>query len=160
MLAEKHFKEKAGRSPGQWINLGSGEVTVDSAADESCWPVEEGGAYEIRASQRNIVLKAANGQSMKHLGEKEVTFMDSCSGEMLGMTFQVTEVRKPLAAVWRLAEKGNLIQFGPSEAQCFVYNVATGKKIQLYKKGGSYVMKVQFMKWVPTTSHSVFPGRA
>ena len=36
------------------------------------------------------------------------------------MTFQVTEVKKPLAAVWRLVEKGNLVQFGPSEAQCFI----------------------------------------
>ena len=73
---------------GQWVRLGSGEVTVDSAADESCWPAEEGGAYEVRA-------------------------MDQCSGKMLGMTFQVTEVRKPLAAVWRLAERSNLVQGRP-----------------------------------------------
>ena len=122
--------------------------------------MEEDGACETQTAKRNIVLKAANGQNMKHLGEKQVTFMDKCSGTMLGMTFQVTEVRKPLAAVWRLAEKGNVVQFGPTEDQCFVLNIATGKRIQLYKRGGSYIMKVEFMKWLPTEDNSVFQGRA
>ena len=145
--------------PGTWIDLGEGEITVDSAADESCWPAGEGGAFAVQTSKRSLALKAANGSDMKHFGEKEVTFMDPGSRAILGMTFQVTEVRKPLAAVWRLAEKGNLIQFGPLEAQCFVHHVATGQKIPLHKKGGSYVLKASFVKWIPTES-SVFPGRA
>ena len=144
---------------GTWIDLGDGEITVDSAADENCWPAGEGGAFAVRESERSLALKAANGSAMKHFGEKAVTFMDPGSRSILGMTFQVTEVRKPLAAVWRLAEKGNLIQFGPLEAQCFVYHVATGKRIPLHKKGGSYVLKVSFVKWKPTES-SVFPGHA
>ena len=147
------------QQPGRWVSLGSGEVTVDSAADESCWPAEEGGAFKVRAFKRNIVVKTANGQSMKHFDEKDVTFMDQSSGEMLGMTFQVTEVRKPLAAVWRPAEKGNLVQFGQREDQCFVHNLATGKKIQLHKRGGSYVLKVEYMKWDPT-QNSFLQGRA
>ena len=77
-----------------------------------------------------------------------------------GHDVQVTEVRKPLAAVWRLAEKGNVVQFGPTEDQYFVLNIATGKRIQLYKRGGSYIMKVEFMKWIPTGNNSVFQGRA
>ena len=121
---------------GTWINLGDGEITVNSAADESCWPAGEGGAFAVQASKRSLALKTANGGDMKHFGEKEVTFMDPGSRSVLGMTFRVTEVRKPLAAVWRLAEKGNLIQFGPLEAQCFVHHVATGKRIPLHKKGG------------------------
>ena len=69
---------------------------------------------------------------MKHFGEKDVTFMDQGSGEMLGMTFRVTE---------------------------FVHNLATGKKIRLHKRGGSYVLRGEYMKWEPTQT-SVFQGRA
>ena len=128
---------------------------MDSAADESCWPLDEGGAFEVRASKRHIRLKAANGQAMQHAGEKDVTFRDKESGEVLGMTFQVTEVRKPLAAVWRLVEKGNLVQFGPSGAQCFIQNIQSGRRIQLHRRGGSYILRVEYVKWVP-----VFPGHA
>ena len=88
---------------------------------------------------------------------RRLTFKDKESGEALGMTFQVTEVRKPLAAVWRLTEKGNVVQFGPEEHQNFVLNLQTNKKIRLHRRGGSYVLKVEYMKWIPDSgSTSVF----
>ena len=71
---------------------------------------------------------------------------DSDTGAMMGMEFQVSEVRKPLAAVWRIAEKGNLVQFGPREEDKFVKNVKTGEKVMLRRKGGSYVVAVECMK--------------
>ena len=55
---------------GRWVSLGKGEVTVDSAADESCWPENMGGAFEVRRSKRNIRLMTANGAEMKHLGKR------------------------------------------------------------------------------------------
>ena len=154
-LIEKGAVNQVVQQQGEWVHLGSGEITVDSAADESCWPMDEGGAFEVRSSKRNILLKAANGQAMQHVGEKDVTFKDKESGDVLGTTFQVTEVRKPLAAVWRLAEKGNVIQFGQEESQCFVRNLKTGRDFQLHKRGRSYVLLVEYVKWVP-----VFPGHA
>ena len=154
-LIDKGSVNQVVQQQGEWIHLGAGEITIDSAADESCWPIDEGGAFEIRSSKRNIILKAANGQAMRHLGEKDVTFRDKLSGEVLGMTFQVTEVKKPLAAVWRLVEKGNLVQFGPSDAQCFIQNLQSGRRIPLHKRGGSYILKMEYVRWVP-----VFPGHA
>ena len=133
-LAENRNVEEVTQQKGQWMSLGTGEITIDSAADECFPPIGEGGALEARACKRNILLKAANGHSMLHQGEKEVTSRDQESGEVLGMTFQVTQVRKPLAAVWRLAEKGNVIQFGQEESQCFVHNLKTGRKMQLHKE--------------------------
>ena len=92
---------------------------------------------------------------------KNVRFRDEESGETLGLTYQVTEVRKPLAAVWRLTEKGNVVQFGPEEHQNFVLNLRTNKKIRLHRRGGSYVLKVEYMKWIPEVgSSSVFRGQA
>ena len=140
---------------GHWVHLGFGEITIDSAADESCWPLDYGGAFQVTASKRNLRLKAANGADMAHAGEKEVTFKDAESGTVLGMTFQVTEVKKALAAVWRLTEKGNVVQFGPGLDQNFILNVQSGKKIMLHRRGGSYVMKVEYVKWTP-----VFQGQA
>jgi hypothetical protein len=65
--------------------------------------------------------------------------------ELVGMTFQATDVKKALAAVWRVCEKGNLVQFGYETEECFIKNKASGKKIPLRKKKGSYVMDVEFV---------------
>ena len=67
---------------------------------------------------------------------------------MLGMTFQVTGVKKALAAVWRITDQNNIVQFGPQPHQCYIMNLDTKRKIQLHRKGGTYVMRVEFMKWV------------
>ena len=65
---------------------------------------------------------------------------------LMGMGFQASDVRKPLAAVHRIVEKGNKVQFGPGNEDNFIMNVKTGKKIMLRKKGRSYVMDVEFAK--------------
>ena len=83
---------------------------------------------------------------MKHYGEKEVTFKNGLDGDILGMRFQVTDVKKPLLAVRRLTEKGNIVQFGGEAGQSFIANAATGKKIMMEKRGGSFVIKAQFVK--------------
>jgi len=89
-----------------WADLGVGDITVDSAADESCWPKDLGGAFPTKPSKKNIVLKTANGGEMGHYGEKDVTFKDTADGDIVGLKFQVTDVRKPLLAVRRLVERG------------------------------------------------------
>ena len=154
------LREQGDRSvAGKLVSLGDGEITIDSAADESCWPLDLCGAFEVKETKRNIILKAANGSCMRHEGEKDITFQDKESGELLGMTFQVTEVRKPLAAVRRLVEKGNVVQFGPEERHNYILNLQTRKKIKMHKKGGSYVLRVEYKKWIPG-GDSVFPGPA
>ena len=93
--------------------MGLGEITVDSAADESCWPLVCGGAYPLKPPQKSMRLKTASGADMTHAGEKDITFRNGGGEEVLGMTFQVTGVKRALAAAWRVAEKGNIIQMGP-----------------------------------------------
>ena len=149
----------AAQGKGAWVSLGLGEITVDSAADDSCWPQDLGGAFELRPSKRNIRLLTASGADMKHFGEKDVTFRDAESGGVLGMTFQVTEVRKALAAVWGLVEKGNVVQLGPSEHHNSILNPATRKKIKMHRKGGSYILRVEFANWAQSDA-SVFPRPA
>ena len=64
------------------------------------------------------------------------------------MDFQVSDVRKPLAAVWRNAEKGNRVCFGPMEGDNYIENVESGKKVNMVRRGGSYVLPVEFLKQV------------
>ena len=80
------IREKDDKSAnGNWKSLGDGEITIDSAADESCWPASMCGEFEVKASRRNLRLEAANGSDMRHDGETSVTFKDKESGETLGM---------------------------------------------------------------------------
>ena len=137
---------------------------MDSAAEESCWPVEETGKglFEVTASRRNLRLITASGKEMKHSGELEATFKDIETEGIMGMKFQVTEVKKALAAVWRLAEKGNIVKYGPLDHQNYILNLATRKKVRMHRKGGSYVLKVEFVKWMEKdrAKEQIFPGPA
>ena len=64
---------------------------------------------------------------------------------IMSLGFQVSDVQKPLAAVWRIAEKGNVVQFGPRAEDNFIQNVQTKKKVQMVRKGGSYVIEADFV---------------
>ena len=62
------------------------------------------------------------------------------------MTFQVAAVKKALASVWRICKAGNVVQFGEEPGECFIKHKGTGKKIGLEKKGGSYILAVEFVR--------------
>ena len=63
---------------------------------------------------------------------------------------QVSDVQKPLAAVWRIAEKGNVVQFGPRDEDNFIQNVESGKKIHMVRKAGSYVVEADYVVQEPS----------
>ena len=131
----------------EWASLGKGDIIVDSAADESCWPKEEGDAYPTKTASRKMVLRTANGGDMQHYGEKEVLFKYE-GGECrdpVGLKFQVTDVRKPLLAVRRLVEKGNKVVLAGGDGESYILNEPTGVKIPIKKKGGSFVIEAHFV---------------
>ena len=76
----------------------------------------------------------------------------------MGLNFRVTDVRKPLLAVKRITEKGNVVQFGPAESDNYTKNKLSGNKIRLRKNGGSCIMDVSFREngegWVAITVDS------
>ena len=57
----------------------------------------------------------------------------------------MSDVQKPLAAVWRIAEKGNIVQFGPEALDNYTQNMSTKQKLPMTRKGGSYVLWAEFM---------------
>ena len=54
-----------------------------------------------------------------------------------------------MAAVWRIVEKGNVVQFGPEDKDNFVRNIESGKKIHMVRKAGSYVIEADYVAWEP-----------
>ena len=58
------------------------------------------------------------------------------------MRFEVCGVKKPLAAVWRIAGKGNRVCFGSEEGDNYIQNINDGRKMMMRRKGGSYVIDV------------------
>ena len=91
-------------------------------------------------------FRTASGAKMRHYGSRLANFTARDGGKerLMGLEFQVSDVRKPLAAVWRIAEKGNIVQFGPTDTDCFIQNIRSQEKVGLRRKGGSYVMSVDF----------------
>ena len=121
--------------------LVKGKVTVDSGAGESVWPEGVLGAPDEVGSQ-SVGFVAANGSKMRNLGKKKVVFRKDDKRRSMG--FHVTEVKKPLAAVSRIAEKGNLVQFGPRPEDCYIMNIETKEKMMMRLERGTYVLDVEF----------------
>ena len=77
--------KKLGIEKKSWASLGIGEVVVDSAAEESCWPKGHGDAFETKPSKKNIILRTANGGEMGHYGGKEITVRKGADDEVVGL---------------------------------------------------------------------------
>jgi hypothetical protein len=150
---EKNICAVAGIQQGPeaapWRPMGSGEITVDSAAEESVCPKAWGEAYQMRRPSRWLRFVNASGGQMGHYGEKTATFRAGGAEAVVSLGFQVSDVQKPLAAVWRIAEKGNIVQFGPKQEDNFIQNVESGKKINMIHKAGSYVIEADYVVQEP-----------
>ena len=132
----------------EWKSVGPAEIVIDSAADESVCPSTWAKAFGTKCvpeSQR-MRLRSANGGKIEHYGEKAVSFttQDGCGAK--GMRFQVCDVQRPLAAVWRMVDLGNVVRFGPRREDNYIWNPQTGDKIMMRRKGRSFVLDVDMIK--------------
>jgi hypothetical protein len=128
-----------------WASLGVGDIVIDSGADESCWPNGQGDAFPTKPSAKKLILRTANGGDMQHYGQKEVVFKHGGGSGPIGLTFQVTDVKKPLLAVRRLVEKGNTVVLADGDGESFIQHTASQTRIPVKKKGGSFVIEAHFV---------------
>jgi hypothetical protein len=84
-----------------------------------------------------------------HYGERVASFRTMGESAVMSLKFQVSDVQKPLAAVRRISEKGNKVVFGPKAEDNYIESVATGRRIQMVKKGGSYVVPAELIMKEP-----------
>ena len=123
----------------------AGKITVDSGAAESVMPADFMVDLPMQASppdKQGARYIAANGSVMTNVGQKKLLFQTN-QGTINAITFQATGVRKPLAAVSRIVENGNRVVFSPEGS--FIEHIGTGKRIDLEREAGTYVMNVKFL---------------
>ena len=130
------------------------EITMDSAAEASVCPPEWGEelfGLEAAGEENKLKLINASGGAIPHHGSREALFKTKVASEdkseedkLMSMGFEVCDVKKALAAVWKVCEKGNLVQFGFLDGESFITNKKTGDKVFMKRKGRSYVLDVEF----------------
>ena len=118
------------------------EITVDSAAEESVCPQAWAAGFGLQAADRQLKLVNASGGRIEHFGKRAVSFnpMDG-QGRTMEANFEVTNVRKPLMAVARMVDAGNLVQFGPKPEDNYIQHVGTKEKVYMKRKGNSFVIR-------------------
>ena len=120
------------------------EITINKVMARRLW----GDTFKLDEVQPGNQMKLRNAKrgNIAHYGQRDIVLEAEGEESMLtGMVFQAGDVRRLLAAVHRIVEKGNRVQFGPGDDD-FILNVKTAKKIMLRKKGRSYVMDMEFAK--------------
>ena len=114
------------------------EVTIDSGAAKSVWPVDKGGVSRRRTSD-NVKLMAANGSPIRVDGEATLKFVRGT--RRCEMRFLDADVRKPLGAVSAIVDQGNTVVF--SRERSYIQSDATGEVIPVVRNGGTYVIQVE-----------------
>ena len=75
-----------------------------------------------------------------------VETLEGCKDTRMDLEFQAANVKKPLISVERIAQKGNLVQFGPEAEDNFIINKTSRDKLMLRRSGnGSFLMDVNFV---------------
>ena len=117
------------------------EAVVDSGAVHSVTPpgLFPGKVVASPWSRAGRGYRAANGTSIKNLGQIDVPFA-TAEGHRCKMALQVAEVEQPLLSVSQLTSAGNFVQLGDSDGK--VVNLITGRSIGLERRGGVYIMRM------------------
>ena len=118
------------------------EVTPDSGAADTGGPRSIAPSVPIQetaASKGGVSYTVANGESVPNEGQRPIQgFTDS--GHGMGITFQVTQVRKLLASVRKICEMGNKVVF--DEEGSYVQNKQSGVKTVIDKRNGTYAFNI------------------
>ncbi len=117
------------------------EAVVDSGAVHSVTPpgLFPGKVVPSPWSRAGRGYRAANGTSIKNLGQVDVPFA-TVEGHRCRMPLQVAEVEQPLLSVSQLTSAGNYVQLGDTDGH--IVNTSTGRTIGLERRGGVYIMKM------------------
>ena len=91
------------------VNSHVDRVMVDSGAAHSACPSDYAKEHEVHEVRRKIQFQTASGELLGHHGEKIVPYMTQDS--VMGITYQVTDVDGPIAAVSSMNDGGMTVSF-------------------------------------------------
>ena len=129
-------------------------ITIDSGAAESVWPENYKQEIPLRPADKakaQARYVTANGEAMTNKGKKLVHFRTGQDPSVKAMEFQVTQVKKPLASVRRIVEKGNIVVFKKDGSYIQGPN---GRKTPLVEHNGTYALDIKY------AAEEVFSRRA
>ena len=129
----------------EWTEV---KTVVDSGASESVAPPNMVPNIPVRpsaGSRRGQHYVSASGERMANQGEQKLPVVTE-NGEERSVTFQVTDVARPLCSVARICSQGNRVIFGARGG--VIQNLETGSETPFLLEDGVYTMSL----WVPRTS--------
>jgi len=115
---------------------------------------------EGQAKKNGVRYVAAKGARMENHGEKKVRFKKSGGSTLNSITFQVTDVGKPLAAVSRILDRGSTVVFSRASPGSYIFNDKTGDMTMLKEERGTFVLEVDYYQpEEPTGEGFTRPGQ-
>ena len=124
-------------------------ATADSGASDTVGPQSIAMHIPVkstRASIAGIGYIAANGSKISNYGEKRIAGISN-EGVPMGMTMQVTDVQKVLAAVSQMCDAGNRVIFDNDGS--YILNKKTGQRTAMRRERGVY----KFDMWIEKKSN-------
>ena len=119
----------------------TGKITIDSGAADCVMPKEVlKSSFPLLPAKEGVKFCAANGTPIQNYGSRNVLFITAGRKGVNCVKFHVTDVKKPLASVSRIVEKGSSAHFTPAES--YIHS-PSGEKIKLELEKGVYVMDVE-----------------
>ena len=132
-------------------------VTADSGAADHVAPRKVADHLKIQeteASRQGVKYVAANGQKIANVGQNIIKGVTD-EGMPLGMTWQIAEVKKPLASIGRMCDAGNVAVFTEDDGYVVPQKVLNKtlvaldkietKSLRMEREGGVYNFKL----WIP-----------
>ena len=133
------------------------KVTADSGAADHVAPRSVASHLKIQeteASRQGVRYVAANGQKIANVGQKKVQGLTD-EGIPLGMTWQIADIKKPLASIGRMCDAGNVAIFTKHggyvvpkktlEKTLEVLDKKVSQSLRMEREGGVY----NFNLWIP-----------
>ena len=81
-------------------------------------------------------------KTIENYGRRNIAFKTEGSEKVNCVTFHVTDVKKTLASVSKMVEKGNSVHFTPKGSYI---EGAKGERIPLTLENGVYVMGIEYL---------------
>ena len=122
----------------------TGKITIDSGACDSVLPkCYMNKLFPMLPKKEGLRFRAANGTVIENYGRRNLAFKTEGRKGVNCMSFHVTDVKKPLASVSKIVEKGSAVHFTPEGSYI---QGPSGEKIELVLENGVYVMDVKFVQ--------------
>ena len=123
------------------------EVTIDSGAIDSVMHRSHVESVPTKKTRRTgTPYRVANGQRIYNEAEKKL-HVKTEEGSEGNMTFQITDVKKPLAAVGKINQGGSGVWLDLEErGGSYIQNMATGKRTKIRMKNGAFTLRLKVKK--------------